>query len=424
MADRDDDFTTKHLNRNIVVQLLHGMFGQTGFRLTNAPTFLPIFLFAVSGSEFAVGLARSLQAAGQVLTPVAGATLISHRPKILGITLVAGALMRVQILGIALAGFLLGTHPAAIWVIIAMLTLMGLFQGLQGVMLNTLRAKVIPIERRGMVSGWRNMLAGATTAGVSYFAGDYFIETNLGGNGYASLFLLAFVITMIGLVALAFSAEPRATDTRPRQTMRQGFANAPAYLRGNTPYLNFFIATTLGSVGRMALPFYVLYASTQMTMTGALLGVLTTLWMLTGTATNLVWGSMADRHGYRVVLLATLALWFLSHAYLLQADGPASFMIFFVLIGTASGGYNQARQNMALELGTEQDIPIRVAITNTAVNAMGMVGPAVGGLIAWLTGYVAVFWTCLVLQFVALVMLYALVPEPRRRTGTDNPATD
>ena len=69
----------RNLRRNAAVQLLHGLFGQTGFRLVSAPTFLPAYLFALSGSDFAVGLARSLQAAGTVASPMLGASLIGHR---------------------------------------------------------------------------------------------------------------------------------------------------------------------------------------------------------------------------------------------------------------------------------------------------------------------------------------------------------
>ena len=44
----------KNLQRNIAAQLLNGMFGQTGFRLIQAPTFVPQFLLVLSGSEFVV----------------------------------------------------------------------------------------------------------------------------------------------------------------------------------------------------------------------------------------------------------------------------------------------------------------------------------------------------------------------------------
>ncbi|MCE2424313.1 MAG: hypothetical protein J4F45_04300, partial [Pseudomonadales bacterium] len=98
-----------YLTRNTIVQLADGLFGQTGFRLVAAPTFLPAYLFLLSGSDFVVGLARSLQGVGTVASPLIGASLIGHRKRFLGVTLAASGLMRLQILGLAVSGFLFGT---------------------------------------------------------------------------------------------------------------------------------------------------------------------------------------------------------------------------------------------------------------------------------------------------------------------------
>ena len=51
-----------NLRRNYSAHLLHGLFGQTGFRLINAPTFIPSYIHLLAGSEIYVGLARGLSA--------------------------------------------------------------------------------------------------------------------------------------------------------------------------------------------------------------------------------------------------------------------------------------------------------------------------------------------------------------------------
>jgi len=407
-------YVDQHLNRNIAVQLAHGMLGQTGFRLFSAPTFLPVYLYALSGSEFIVGLARSMESLGQTLTPMLGASLIGHRKKMLGITLFISVLMRLQILFIALTGLFLGASGNAIWLIIFFMVLMGIFQGVSAVMMNSLRARVIPVRRRGMVAGWRNFLSGGTTAILAYFAGGYFIDHNVLGDGYAALFLLAFVIASLGIGALAFTKEPPGIALRKRENVIQSFKSLPGLLRGNPAFVLFFVVGTLGSIGRMAMPFYILYASTQMEISGAMLGVLTTIWMLAGTATNIVWGSIAHRSGYRLVLIVTLSLWTLSHFQLLFVDGILGVMLFFALFGTSSSGFMQARQNMVLELGSEEDIPLRIAVSNMANNMVAGVGPLLGGLIALTLGYEIIFIVCIVVQLVALFILVRYIPEPRR----------
>ena len=413
-----------HLRRNTLVQLAHGLFGQPGSRLVAAPTFLPTYLFLLSGSDFIVGLARSLGAIGTVTSPMIGASLIGHRKRFLGVTLASSALMRLQILGLAVSGFLFGSvsetgdgNTAAVAAIILFLALMGFFQGVAQVTMNALRAKVIPINRRGIVSGARYFLAGLSSAALSYAAGAYIIDSNVFGNGYASVFLLAFGVTCIGLFALALTHEPTATSLRPRASITETFKAVGPILREQPAFRRFFYARALGSWGRMALPFYILFAGTRMELTGATLGLLTTVWMLTSSTTNLVWGVLADRYGYKIVMVATLACWTASHGQLLFADDLADVIVFFVLMGTASGGFNQSGQNMVLEFGRLEDIPIRLAASGSAVNLVGAVGPFVGGLIVVAAGYVALFATTIVVQLVALAIILISVPEPRRGTG-------
>ena len=391
------------------------MFGQTGMRLVSAPTFMPAYLFALSGSEFIVGLTRALQAAGTVVSPIIGASTVGHRPKVLSATLATAALMRLQILGLALAGFFLGQR-ALLPAIIVFLTLMGFFQGMAQVTMNTLRARVIPVHRRGFVSGARNFLAGFTSAGVSYLAGAYVLENDLLGNGYGTVFLVAFVIASCGLGALALTRETETTAVRPRESSRQALRAIPGLLRDDPEFAKFFVARALGSFGRMALPFYVLYAGTKMDLTGTVLGVLTTVWMITSSTSNLFWGLLADRRGYRIVMIATLAIWTLSHVQLLFVESLTGVIAFFVVMGIPSGGFNQSGQNMVLEFGGTEDIPIRLAASGSSVNFVGAIGPLLGGLIVWTLSYPTLFIITIALQIAGLVILVRWVPEPRRRT--------
>ncbi len=390
------------------------MFGQTGMRLVSAPTFMPAYLFALSGSEFVVGLTRALQAAGTVISPVIGASTVGHRQRVLSATLITAAMMRIQILGLALSGFFLG-QSALLPAIVVFLTFMGFFQGMAQVTMNTLRARVIPIHRRGIVSGTRNFLAGFTSAGVSYFAGAYVLENNLLGNGYGSVFLIAFGIATLGLGALAFTRETETSVVRPRESTRETLRAIPGLLRDNPDFGRFFIARALGSFGRMALPFYILYAGTRMELTGTVLGLLTTIWMITSSTSNLFWGLLADRRGYRIVMIATLAIWTLSHVQLLFVESLSGIIAFFIVMGIPSGGFNQSGQNMVLEFGDTEDIPIRLAASGSVVNFVGAIGPLLGGLIVWAFSYPALFIVTIALQLVGLLILMRWVPEPRRR---------
>lgn len=411
-----------NLKRNVAAQLINGMFGQTGFRLVQAPTFLPSYLFALSGSDFLVGFARSLQAAGTVISPMIGASIIGHRQRVLPTTLTVGVLMRVNILGMALAGFLLA--DGALYPVMVLLAMLGFFQGMSQVTMNSLRAKVIPIHRRGVISGARNFLAGLMSAAVSYVAGAYVIEQDWLSNGYASVFLLAFIIGIIGLAGLAITVEPDAATLRERKSVRKSFAALPHLLRTDTAFTQFFIARALGSFGRMAMPFYILFAATRMEISGATLGLLTMVWMITSSVTNLFWGWIGDRYGYKIVMIITLGIWIFANVQLMVTSTLAGMVAFFFTIGLAIEGFTQSGQNMLLEFGSTEDIPLRLATSGMAVNLVNMIGPLLGGAIVVLGSYTALLVTCAVLQAFALALIVLRVPEPRKQTpapGTVDP---
>ena len=48
---------------NFRLLLIHGMLGQTGFRLLQAPTFLPTYLSLLAGNNAVVGIARAVAGA-------------------------------------------------------------------------------------------------------------------------------------------------------------------------------------------------------------------------------------------------------------------------------------------------------------------------------------------------------------------------
>nr|QQZ51369.1 hypothetical protein JKL49_10165 [Phenylobacterium glaciei] len=94
MADKEaayEKFVWDNLKRNYIGNYLHGMLGMTGFRLVNAPTFLPAYLHLISGSNAVVGLALGLQQLGSVISPVFGATQIEHRKKVMPAAIWMGA---------------------------------------------------------------------------------------------------------------------------------------------------------------------------------------------------------------------------------------------------------------------------------------------------------------------------------------------
>jgi MFS family permease len=411
-------FVRRNLKRNYAGHFVHGMLGMTGFRLVNAPTFVPAYLHVLSGSDLTVGMALALQQLGGVVSPILGALHIEHRQRVLPISMMLGTLMRAPVLGLALCGWLL--HGQALLIAaMGLLFFLGLFSGPQGVAFQFLLAKMIPIRKRGRLQGWRNMTGGLIAASLSYLAGKYLVETNALGNGYGATFLAAFVLTSAGLTAFALLVrEPELPTLPPKSRLGDRLRGFASLLKDDRDFLYFMIARTFAIASRIAAPFYIVYASRTIALSGSMIGVLSFAYLIADTATNLIWGHLSDRSGFRSTLVGALMLWILATCLLMGAHSlPTTFLAFFGL-GAGNAGYMMSAQNIVFEFGHRDDMAMRLALSNTAESAMACVGPLLGGLLAQSFSYPATFGTAIACESIALVLLLTLVREPRGRRST------
>ncbi len=403
----------RNLPRNFSSHLAHGLLGQTGFKLINAPTFLPAYILLLSGgSDFAVGLTLALQSLGSCLTPLIGAHIIEHRTRVLPPGFLIGSGMRLCVLFIALAGWLL-PPPAALVVIQIFILFMGMFSGMQGVIFNVLMSKVIPVNKRGRLTGYRNFLAGLTSAVVAGVGGFYLIGDNPDNTGYSLLFGLAFILTSIGLAMLIFVREPEPPNTPNRMPLFTRLSQLPALMKGDPAFTRYFLARSVTTMGRMAMPFYILYVGTTLHLSGQTLAVLTITFTISATISNLAWGFIADRRGFRFTFLISIILWIAATLMLLLGSGMLLTILVFAAIGAAAQGFMNASQNLTLEFGHRNDLPMRIGLANSCSEFAGALGPLLGGLLATLYGYEMVFWASAAFLTIGATVVLRSVPDPR-----------
>jgi MFS family permease len=403
----------RDLPRNYAANLAHGMLGLTGFRLIAAPTFVPAYIYLLSGSKLAVGLALAAQFIGMALSSIWGATLIEHRKRVMPVVFGVGWLMRFQILGLALSCFFL-TGNWALAAACLFLALFGVFGGMQSVTFNFVMSKVIPANRRGHLTGMRNFLGGLTASGVAYLGGKYLVDTNAFGSGYGSTFMVAFILTSIGISALSFLREPESLTVRQPSRFRQRLRELPGLLRADPHFRRFFIARALAALGTAAVPFYAIYAGKFIHLSGATLGYLSLAFLLAQTISNLLWGKIADVWGYRLVFLLSIALWAVSTIDLMLAGSLPFFMLAFCGLGAGLGGYQVASQNFVLEFGAHHELPMLIAISDTASHFMMALAMLLGGAVAQGFDFIYVFWLAIAVKGLALLLILR-VEEPRHR---------
>lgn len=407
-----DRFVEGNLKRNYVAHFTHGMLGMTGFRLIFAPTFVPAYLHMLTGSPFMVGLGQALIQAGAIASPVMGAAQIEHRRHVMPAAMTIGVLMRLQLLGLALAGWFLTGHVLLLATFL-FLFLFGFFLGSQRVAFQVVLAKVIPIRLRGRLQAWRNLAGGAIAAGLSWWAGVYLIDPNVFGNGYATTFMVAFLLTSAGLAALwLFMREPSSPTVKTQMGMLDRIREFPVLL-ADRDYRNFLLSLVFATMGRIAIPFCIIHAGRQMEVDGAAIGLFSLAFLGADTATNLIWGTMGDRYGFRITFIGTLIVWLVSLGAMITAVAPWQFLLAFFGLGAAMSGNMMSVTTLVLEFGHRDDIPMRLALSTTAETSVATVGPLVGGLVAATFGLVPVFVLSMVCLAIALCILVLGVREPR-----------
>lgn len=269
---------------------------------------------------------------------------------------------------------------------------------------------------RGRLQAWRNATGGLIAAGLAYFSGHYLVQTNLLGNGYGATFLLAFVLTSLGLTALRLlMREPEPPTVRPQMPFKQRLHEFPELLRSTPGLTPFLIAQTFAVAGRIATPFYILYASKSISLNGTNIGTLTLAYLGADTVANLLWGYAGDRIGFRAILIGALVLWASSTLLLLGSQGMLGFFLAFCGLGASQSGYMMSVATMVLEFGSREDTAMRLALSTTAEGIMASSGPLIGGLIASALGYSMLFSASIGCQLVALGLLIWFVKEPRHR---------
>jgi predicted MFS family arabinose efflux permease len=235
------------------------------------------------------------------------------------------------------------------------------------------------------------------------------------GNGYASTFLLAFVLSAAGLTSLILIREPESPVVRARSSqLGARLRELPALTSNDPAYRDYLLARAIGSLGRMAVPYYVIYASQVMHLPGEKLGVLMAGFLFAQTLSSMAWGELGDRRGFRDVIAWSLGIWTVATVALTYAVELEGVVAGFVGLGIGLGGFQLGCTNLVLEFGKREDIPMRVALAQTAETLVVVVAPLLGSALIEGISYTAMFWTAAIVQAIALVITVVRVQDPRR----------
>jgi MFS family permease len=422
IRDRRTRFETevmRNLRWNFSTNMVYGLFGTTGWRMIFTPTFVPAYAYAITQSEFLVGFLAFLTGAVRLLSPFAATTMVEHRRRAKPLSLLFGAVMRLQILLVALAAiFLHETHPD--WNVLVFFLAMPVCHalgGMQGVAYGMVMSKVIPavgpgIWNRNIFVGLRNAVGGFTAIILILCVREYLPEVPFPFD-FAYLLIFAFGLTSVGLLFFGFSREPDSPDVADRESMVRKVAQIPQTLRDHPNFAHFVLARSLASLAFLALPFYILHARSVLADVPGIEVNMTLYWMAASSVFDPLWGVIAQRRGFRFVFLVAVGLWIAASCGFAVANTEVPIALAFATIAVANGGFQISSNNMVFEFA-ESDLRPRMIATSATIGDVAITASALaGGYLAEIAPLPVLFGVAAVFLVSGGFVMWRHVVEPR-----------
>lgn len=377
----------KYYQRNFFAGLIHGIFFQAADAFGSIHTVLPAFVALLTPSTIAIGLMAAVRGIGEVVPQMFTAYLLEDRPRkkpyLLGVITIRWVSWAV----LAYLTYAFGTTRPGL-VLAVLITLFSLFSiagGMGTVVYADIFSKAIPAQRRGRLTGWRQLLGYALAIGAGYLV--KFILDDEVRFPYPANFALIFMFSAAGLLiaftGFALIREPIYPAKRVSSSLGDLLRRALVLARHNPNFRRLLWARGLTTAVLSLAPFYVVYARTETGVDAGTVGVYLAVQMAGGAASNLLWGWLGDRFGNKSVIVGTAVAGGLTplFALLVPLTSPALFLPVFAFLGATMSGMRLGYSNFILEMAAVDLRPTCVALQNTLLTPVSLLPLVAGALI-------------------------------------------
>jgi MFS family permease len=274
-----------------------------------------------------------------------------------------------------------------IWWLLFMILIIGCADSMGLVLKKTWMSELTPSGIRGRYFGLRNIFVDSFGMIAGYLGSryvDHWRTIGKGMFGFQSLFVMGAFLGFLTLIVVAMT--PESPSEPKKQTLK-------AFLRSfQIPFRDraFAIWTAFRgcySFGTgFAGPFFSVYLLKELQLPLATVAIYTAIGQIASIVLSRFWGTLADRYGNKVVLVASCVAKSIFPALWIFATGVDTLgAILWLGFVHCVRGFNSAQRitmlNMALWLSPEESRPMYLACESTVVSILSAVSPFLGGLI-------------------------------------------
>ena len=388
---------------------------QAGSAAVDSATVVASLVFQLTGSAFAVGAASAILRLGWLLPQLVVGFLAECSTRRMpfyvfgayGRAICAGLIALLLWTGTGLSPVMIATGFLILW------TLYAFVSGVVAVPYNDIVGRSIPSGARSRMLAWRFFGGGILALGVAVFVRQVLETTQSMFQGYALIFALASVLMLLSSTLFVSAGEPIIAAQEPSER-RKGlvadfFRNGWVILQGDARFRLFLFSQWLGGATLMALPFYVVAASTYgigAADVGLLLGAQT----VGSLFSNAFWGRLGDRAG-KLRLLQTVGvlrlfppIGVLLLLFFADTGVLVGFVLLFIVIGALMSGMTIGYLGYLMEISPDDRRPAYSAYFNALASPAALL-PLLGAALIEYISINAVFVAAVVAAAWQLALL-------------------
>lgn len=405
-----------HLRHNVVMLGAdYGLF-LVAMSFASPATILPAFAASLGASNAVIGAIPAVMTLGWFLPPLFAAahTESLHRklPFIVRYTIWE----RVPFAVLAAAAMWLAPAWPALTLVL-LLVMLTLITGVGGALTPAwmdVVGRAVPVTIRGRFFALTAVAAAAAGLAGSALTTEILARVAAPAS-YALCFLCATACMLGSMAALMLVREPAASAPPPAHPgLRTYLRRVPTLLREDDNLRWFLVVRWLSNVGAMASGFYAVHALRAWAAPAATLGLFTALLLAGSMLGLLALGWVADRAGYRVVVMTGIVATLAANLVALAAPSLTVFAAVFVLAGLHEAAARIAYPTVLLEFAPRPEAqPFYIGVGNTAITPIAFAAPIAAGVVADRAGFAVVFGAATMAAGLALATLALRVREPR-----------
>ncbi len=387
---------------NFFAYLGANLLGKVADELASARLVLPWLLASLGTPAAFTGFLVPIREAGVLLPQLVVAAYIRGLKLrkwvwVGGAGLSGLALAVIALVATSLEGIIAG------WTIVAALILFSLARGLCSVSAKDVLGKTVSKSRRGRLMGLASGIAGLATLAIGLYL-ELFAGGLEGSRAAAGLVLLAAVIWLPAMGLFSTIREVPGSTSGGGNAIREAIRSL-AILKTDLDFRRYVITRIWLLSVALAAPFYVLLAQARTGQSLSGLGMLIIAGAVAGSVSAPLWGWAGDRSSRLVIASAAaiagvlgIATWILEDSPLL--DHGLTHALIFLILNVAHSGVRLGRKVYLVDLGTQQNRAIMVAVSNTVIG-VAMLGVGLVGVLADLAGIAELILLLGVLSLIA-----------------------